>query len=108
MDVLLILIVGIIVAIVIGGALRKARPSGTRSPEDPTPSDAASPHGTEHGDKPNIPTDPGESRPGGPGAESMIAPEPGSPAPGNPQQDGEEPHAAPPSEAGRKNLSDDA
>lgn len=108
MDVVLILIVGIIVAVVIGAALRAARPSGTRSPEDPTPDRPASRHGTEGGDEPDILADPGESRPAGPGAEAMTAPEPGSPTSGAPQQDGDEPDAVPPSEAGRKNLGDDA
>lgn len=108
MDVVLILIVGIIVALVIGGALRKARPSGMRSPEDPTPDPPDSRHGTEAADQPDIPAYPGESRPAGPGAEAMTAPEPGSPTPGDPQQDGEEPDAVPPSEAGRKNLDDEA
>lgn len=108
MDVLIMLIIGIILAIVIGSALRKMRSPDTASPEDPTPDGPGSRRVAAGQDRADIPSDPGESRPAGPGAEAMSAPKAGDPAPGDPQQDADAPDAVPPSEAGRKDLPDDS
>lgn len=105
MEPILIVIAVLILALVIGFAVRKA--GGGPDPENPVGSRGyASDTGTEDGEKPEIPPYPTGSRPGGPGAESMNPAEPGGPAPG-PTSDAGTDDVAKPSDAARKPLDDD-
>jgi hypothetical protein len=105
MEILLVFVVGIVIAVLVGAAIRSFKSSSSADPEEPTPPGRESTTGTADGE-PNIPSYPGEDRPGGPGAESMNAPEAGQPSPSDSPGDGGGPDAVAPSEAGRKELGD--
>jgi hypothetical protein len=106
MEPILIVIVGLVLAMVIGFVVRKA---GGTAPDAPSPprDPAGSRHGTESADDPPIEKYPTGSRPGGPGAEAMNPAEPGGPVPGEDDASayGTE-DAVAPSEASRKPLDD--